>query len=255
MSAVDPSSDVNGASPVGPRHIGIVMDGNGRWAKQRGLSRSDGHRAGTMCVRPIAEACIDHGVKYLTVYALSTENWSRPLDEIDILLELIGDRLQAERKAIFESRIRIKVLGSMRPIPPTLRLSIRQMERATANFDRLTLNMAFNYGGRAEIVRAVKLLMQDKVDSEDVTEDLLEQYLYTVGQPPPDLIIRTGGEQRLSNFLLWQSAYAEFYWTPVLWPDFDEAEFALALQSFSERTRRYGRAESQSGVPGSLGDG
>jgi undecaprenyl diphosphate synthase len=255
MSAVDPSSDVNGASPVVPRHIGIVMDGNGRWAKQRGLSRSDGHRAGTMCVRPIAEACIDHGVKYLTVYALSTENWSRPLDEIDILLELIGDRLQAERKAIFESRIRIKVLGSMRPIPPTLRLSIRQMERATANFDRLTLNMAFNYGGRAEIVRAVKLLMQDKVDSEDVTEDLLEQYLYTVGQPPPDLIIRTGGEQRLSNFLLWQSAYAEFYWTPVLWPDFDEAEFALALQSFSERTRRYGRAESQSGVSGTLGDG
>jgi undecaprenyl diphosphate synthase len=255
MTAGDPSSDANGVSPVVPRHVGIVMDGNGRWAQQRGLSRSDGHRAGTMCVRPIAEACIDHGVKHLTVYALSTENWSRPLDEIDMLLELIGDRLQAERKAIFESRIRIKVLGSMRPIPPTLRLSIRQMERATANFDRLTLNMAFNYGGRAEIVRAVKLLMQDKVDSEDVTEDLLEQYLYTAGQPAPDLIIRTGGEQRLSNFLLWQSAYAEFYWTPVLWPDFDEAELALALQSFSERTRRYGRAESQSGVPGTLGDG
>ncbi len=255
MSAGKSSPDSNGASPVVPRHVGIVMDGNGRWAQQRGLTRSDGHRAGTMCVRPIAEACIDHGVKYLTVYALSTENWSRPLDEIDILLDLIGDCLAAERKAIFESRIRIKVLGSMRPIPPTLRLSIRQMERATANFDRLTLNMAFNYGGRAEIVRAVKLLMQDKVDSEDVTEDLLEQYLYTVGQPAPDLIIRTGGEQRLSNFLLWQSAYAEFYWTPVLWPDFDEAEFARALQSFSERTRRYGRSESQSGVPGALGDG
>ncbi len=246
--------DANGAPAHVPRHVGIVMDGNGRWAQQRGLSRSDGHRAGTMRVRPIAEACIDSGVKFLTVYALSTENWSRPLDEIDILLELIGDRFQAERKAIFENRIRIKVLGSMGPIPPTLRLSIRQMERATANFDRLTLNMAFNYGGRAEIVRAVKNLMQDKVDSEDVTEDLLEQYLYTAGQPPPDLIIRTGGEQRLSNFLLWQSAYAEFYWTPVLWPDFHEAEFTRALQSFSERTRRYGRAESQSGVPGTIGD-
>lgn len=254
MSASDPSPDANGASPAVPQHIGIVMDGNGRWAQQRGLTRSDGHRSGTRRVRPIAEACIDSGVKYLTVYALSTENWSRPLDEIDTLLELIGDQLQAERKAIFENRIRIKVLGSMDPIPPTLRLSIRQMERATANFDRLTLNMAFNYGGRAEIVRAVQRLMQDKVDSEDVTEDLLEQYLYTAGQPAPDLIIRTGGEQRLSNFLLWQSAYAEFYWTPVLWPDFDEAEFAKALQSFSERTRRYGRAESQSGVPGTFGD-
>jgi undecaprenyl diphosphate synthase len=245
--------EVQSREKIVPDHVGIVMDGNGRWAKERNLSRSDGHRSGTLCVRPIAEACIAHGIKFLTVYALSTENWARPADEIDTLLTLIGDQLQAERKSIFENRIRIKVLGAMEPIPPTLRLSIRQMERATANFERLTLNMAFNYGGRAEIVRAIQHLMQDKVDSEDVTEDLLERYLYTAGQPSPDLIIRTGGEQRLSNFLLWQSAYAEFYWTSVLWPDFDGAEFSRALESYSERTRRYGHTESES-VSGSFGD-
>ncbi|HJN40310.1 MAG TPA: polyprenyl diphosphate synthase [Chloroflexota bacterium] len=242
-------------SPAIPRHVGIVMDGNGRWAAGQGLGRSEGHRAGAMRVRPIAEACIDHGIKYLTIYALSTENWSRPREEIEMLLELIGKSLQAERKAIFEHRIRIKVLGSLDPILPPLRISIRQMERATANFDRLTLNMAFNYGGRAEIVRAVKGLMQDGIDAEDVTEDLLERYLYTAGQPAPDLIIRTGGQQRLSNFLMWQSAYAEFYWSAALWPDFDEAEFGKAIRDFSGRKRRYGGVETGTGIPGALGDG
>ena len=135
---------VQGREKVVPDHVGIVMDGNGRWAKERNLSRSDGHRSGTLRVRPIAEACISHGIKFLTVYALSTENWASPVDEIDTLLALIGDQLQAERKSIFENRIRIKVLGAMDPIPPTLRLSIRQMERATANFERLTHNIAFN---------------------------------------------------------------------------------------------------------------
>ena len=255
MTLQEPPYEDGEARPGVPRHVGIVMDGNGRWAGDRGLARSEGHRAGTVRVRPTAESCLDRGIKYLTVYALSTENWSRPQDEIEVLLELIGDQLQLERKAIFENRIRIKVLGSMDPIPPALRISIRQMERATANFERLTLNMAFNYGGRAEIVRAVKNLMRDKIDSEDVTEDLVEQYLYTAGQPAPDLIIRTGGEQRLSNFLLWQSAYAELYWTPTLWPDFDEAELDKALQAYSRRKRRYGGAETPSGIPGALGDG
>ena len=234
----------NGRERLVPRHVGIIMDGNGRWAAARGLRRSDGHRAGTLRVRPVAEACIDAGIRHLTVYALSTENWSRPRDEIEVLLSLLGERLQAERKAIFENRICIRVLGSMDPLPPALRLAVRKMQRATANFDRLVLNIAFNYGGRAEIVRAAKALLQERIDPEDVTEDLFERYLYTSDQPDPDLIIRTGGEQRLSNFLLWQAAYAEFYWTPALWPDFDDAELHKALEEFAGCQRRYGRSDS-----------
>ncbi len=230
------------------------MDGNGRWAKRRSLSRSEGHRAGTFRVRPIAEACIDAGVRHLTVYALSTENWSRPRKEIEFLLSLLGERLRAERKAIFENRIRIKVLGSMDPLPPALRLAVRGMERATANFDRLTLNIAFNYGGRSEIVRATKAILQDRIDPEDITEDLFERYLYTAGVPDPDLVIRTAGEMRLSNFLLWQSAYAEFYSTPVLWPDFDAVELHKALEGYAGRLRRFGGATSRSGVAKPVGE-
>ncbi len=230
------------------------MDGNGRWAERRGLSRSEGHRAGTFRVRPIAEACIDAGIRHLTIYALSTENWSRPRKEIEFLLSLLGERLRAERKAIFEHRIRIRVLGSMAPLPPALRLAVRGMERATANFDRLTLNIAFNYGGRSEIVRATKAILQDRIDPEDITEDLFERYLYTTGVPDPDLVIRTAGEMRLSNFLLWQSAYAEFYSTPVLWPDFDDDELHKALEGYAGRLRRFGGVTSRSGVAKPVGE-
>jgi len=224
-----------------PLHVGIIMDGNGRWAQRNGVARSEGHKAGTLNVRPIAEACADYGVRYLTVYALSTENWSRPPQEIETLLGLIGDRLRAERKSIFENRIRIRILGSMNPINPTLRLTIRRLERSTKHFDRLTLNIAFNYGGRAEIVRAVQNLIRERVDSEDVSEDLMDKYMYTSNQPDPDLIIRTGGEQRISNFLLWQSAYAEFFSSDVLWPDFDTNALQEAFAAYNRRDRRYGR--------------
>ena len=237
-----------------PDHVAIIMDGNGRWAEGRNLSRSEGHRAGTLRVRPIAEACIDSGIRHLTVYALSTENWSRPRDEIEVLLSLLGEQLQSERKAIFENRIRIKVLGSMDPLPPALRLTVRGMERATANFDRLTLNIAFNYGGRSEIVRAAKAILQERIDPEDITEDLFERYLYTAGVPDPDLVIRTAGEMRLSNFLLWQSAYAEFFSTPTLWPDFDAAELHKALEGYAARRRRYGGVASRSGVTKPVGE-
>jgi undecaprenyl diphosphate synthase len=247
----DKHDDAN--SPV-PDHVAIIMDGNGRWAEGRNLSRSEGHRAGTVRVRPIAEACIASGVRHLTVYALSTENWSRPRDEIDVLLSLLGERLQSERKAIFEHRIRIKVLGSMDPLPPALRLTVGGMERATANFDRLTLNIAFNYGGRSEIVRAAKAILQERIDPEDITEDLFERYLYTADVPDPDLVIRTAGEMRLSNFLLWQSAYAEFYSTPTLWPDFDAAELQKALEGYAGRRRRYGGVASRSGVAKPVGE-
>ena len=229
------------------------MDGNGRWAQRRNLPRSEGHRAGTLQIRPLAEACIESGVRHLTVYALSTENWSRPPDEIEVLLGLLGERLQTERKSIFQHRIRIRVLGSMDPLPPSLRLTIRAMERATANFERLTLNIAFNYGGRAEIVRAAKLMLQENVEAEDITEDLFEHYLYTVGSPDPDLVIRTAGEMRISNFLLWQSAYAEFYFTPTLWPDFDTVELQRALEGYAGRRRRFGGVASHSNIGKTIG--
>lgn len=229
-----------------PEHVAIIMDGNGRWAAERGLSRSEGHRAGSLRLSEIIQACLDRGIKHLTVYALSTENWSRPTDEIDFLLLLMDERLRAERRRIFRNRIRVCVLGSLDRLPPALRLAIKQLQMATANFDRFTLNIAFNYGGRSEIVRAVRKLMRAEPNLEAVTEDRLADYLYTAGQPDPDLVIRTGGELRLSNFLLWQSAYAEYWWTPTLWPDFGPELLDKALDEFRLRQRRFGHAPADS---------
>ncbi|MDE2936849.1 MAG: polyprenyl diphosphate synthase [Chloroflexota bacterium] len=229
-----------------PEHVAIIMDGNGRWAAERGLSRSEGHRAGSLRLSEIIEACLDRDIKHLTVYALSTENWSRPTDEIDFLLLLMDERLRAERRRIFRNRIRVCVLGSLDRLPPALRLTIKQLQMATANFDRFTLNIAFNYGGRSEIVRAVRKLMRAEPNLEAVTEERLADYLYTAGQPDPDLVIRTGGELRLSNFLLWQSAYAEYWWTPTLWPDFGPELLDKALDEFRLRQRRFGHAPTDS---------
>ncbi len=229
-----------------PEHVAIIMDGNGRWAAERGLSRSEGHRAGSLRLSEIIEACLDRDIKHLTVYALSTENWSRPTDEIDFLLLLMDERLRAERRRIFRNRIRVCVLGSLDRLPPALRLTIKQLQMATANFDRFTLNIAFNYGGRSEIVRAVRKLMRAEPNLEAVTEERLADYLYTAGQPDPDLVIRTGGELRLSNFLLWQSAYAEYWWTPTLWPDFGPELLDKALDEFRLRQRRFGHVPTDS---------
>ena len=223
-----------------PEHVAIIMDGNGRWAAARGLSRSEGHRAGSLRLSEVIGACIERGIKHLTVYALSTENWSRPADEIDFLLLLMDERLRAERRRIFRDRIRVCVLGSLGRLPPALRLTIRQLQKATANFDRFTLNIAFNYGGRSEIVRAVRNLMRSESDHAAVTEDRLADFLYTAGQPDPDLVIRTGGELRLSNFLLWQSAYAEYWWTATLWPEFGPEILDQALAEYRLRQRRFG---------------
>ena len=224
-----------------PIHLAIIMDGNGRWAAERGLDRSAGHRAGSARLSEIIQACLERSISHLTVYALSTENWNRPISEIDFLLGLMGERLRSERRRIFENRIRIRVLGALDRLPSPLRLTIRQLQSATANFDRLTLNIAFNYGGRSELVRAVQKIMQTELEPQDITEDLLETYLYTAGQPDPDLVIRTGGELRLSNFLLWQSAYSEYWWTPTLWPDFGPARLDEALAEYDRRQRRFGR--------------
>ena len=236
------SAEFDGANP--PAHVAIIMDGNGRWAADRGLPRSEGHRAGSLRLSEIIEACLARGVRHLTVYALSTENWKRPADEIDYLLMLMDERLRAERRRIFQNRIRVCVLGSLGRLPAALRLTIKQLQMATANFDRLTLNIAFNYGGRSEIVRAVRMLIRSEPNIQAVTEDRLADFLYTAGQPDPDLVIRTGGQLRLSNFLLWQSAYAEYWWTPALWPDFGTDQFDEALSEYQRRHRRFGRVKA-----------
>jgi len=223
------------------RHVALIMDGNGRWATAHGLPRSAGHREGTRRVRPLAEACIDYGIEVMTVFAFSTENWERPYDEVDVLMGLIPEGIEAEREAIMQRRVRIQVLGSLQPLPLPLRVAVQQLVRRTATHDALTLNIAFNYGGRAEIVRAVQQLMRDGVKPDDVTEDVFRAYLYTRDLPDPDLVIRTAGEQRLSNFLIWQAAYAEYYFTPTLWPDFTREDFDRAVAHFHQRTRTFGR--------------
>ena len=230
--------------PQGARanHVGIIMDGNGRWAASHGMSRSEGHRAGTENLRRIIEAFIRHGVRYLTLYAFSTENWRRPNDEIRALLEIVDEVIRAEVEEIHREDIRLRHIGRLDRLPPELRRSICESIELTKHNSRMTLCVAFDYGGRAEIVDAVRSMIADDVRAEDVSEDLLRQYMYTNGMPDPDLIIRTSGEQRLSNFLIWQAAYAEYYTTPVYWPDFDEAEVDKALEAYGGRKRRFGKA-------------
>ena len=224
-----------------PNHVAIIMDGNGRWATSHGMSRSEGHRAGTENLRRIIEAFIRHGVRYLTLFAFSTENWRRPDSEIRALLEIVDEVIRAEVDELHREDIRLRHIGRLDRLPTELRRSICESIELTKHNSRLTLCVAFDYGGRAEIVDAVRSMIADKVKVEDVSEDLLRQYMYTNGIPDPDLIIRTSGEQRLSNFLIWQAAYAEYYTTPVYWPDFDEVEVDKALEAFGTRERRFGK--------------
>ena len=231
-----------GASPKRtPRHVAIIMDGNGRWATIRGMARTDGHRAGTKNIRGTIEAFKRAGVEYLTLYAFSTENWNRPSSEVKALISLIEEVIRTEVGELHRQGVKIKHLGSLDRLPRKLQESIRQSVELTKRNSKLTLCVAFNYGARAEVLSAVKRMLADGVDPETVDEDLFESYLHTAGVPDPDLIIRTAGEMRLSNFLLWQAAYAEFYSTPVFWPDFDAVEVENALQAFRQRKRRFGR--------------
>jgi undecaprenyl diphosphate synthase len=224
-----------------PYHVGIIMDGNGRWAKARGLPRVAGHKAGTDNLRRVLRACADFGVKVLTVYAFSTENWGRPPDEVAGLMTILGQAIRRETQDLHANNVRILHSGRLEGVAPRLAQQIQDAVALTVNNTRITLNVAFNYGGRAEIVDAVKHIMRDGVQPENVTENLISDYLYNAGLPDPDLIIRTGGEWRLSNFLIWQAAYAEYYATPTFWPDFDEAELAAALVEYSQRERRFGK--------------
>jgi undecaprenyl diphosphate synthase len=223
-----------------PRHIGFIMDGNGRWAKQRGLPRLAGHRAGAENLRRVLRACGEWGIKYVTIYAFSTENWGRPREEVEGLLNLLDQYIDKELPELVKEGVQVRHIGRMDGVPERLQEKIRQAVEATKGNERLILCVAFNYGGRAEIVDAVRKIIAEGYKPEEVDEDLISSHLYTAGIPDPDLIIRTAGEMRLSNFLLWQSAYAEYYSTPVYWPDFDEEELYKALLDFSRRERRFG---------------
>jgi len=231
-----------------PRHVAIIMDGNGRWAKQRGLSRRAGHDAGAENLRRVIRRMAEAGVECLTLYAFSTENWSRPKQEVGWLLRMPGRFIKRELRELHENGIRVRHLGRLEQLSRGLQKQVREAERITADNTRMTVCIAFNYGGRAEIVDAVRALVVEGVPAERIDEDAIAAHLYTAGLPDPDLIVRTAGEMRLSNFLMWQSAYSEYYVSPAYWPDFDEREVDRALAAFGRRDRRFGGRPEQEGV-------
>jgi undecaprenyl diphosphate synthase len=224
-----------------PTHIAIIMDGNGRWALSRGLPRLAGHRAGTENLRRVIEACIEFGVQYLTIYAFSTENWGRPLEEVQGLLRILEDVIDRELQELHDQGVQLHHIGRLDQLRPSLREKVLNAIDYTKNNDRLVLNVAFNYGGRDEIVCAMQRMIADGVQPDQINDDLVNKYLFTAGVPDPDLIIRTSGELRGSNFLIWQGAYSEWYFTPTYWPDFNKDELAIALEEYKHRQRRFGR--------------
>jgi undecaprenyl diphosphate synthase len=230
-----------------PRHIGIIMDGNGRWAKQRGLLRTAGHRAGTDATRAIVRACGELDVRYLTIYTFSTENWGRPRTEVSMLMDLLVEMTRKEIKNLNENNVRLRIIGDLNRVPPKTRRELLDgIEKTSANTG-LTLVLAINYGGRTEIVNAARAFASEAVKNKLLIDKLNEsefrKYLYTAEFPDPELIIRTGGEERMSNFLIWQSAYSELYITDVLWPDFDKQCLITAIEDFNRRDRRFGKVK------------
>lgn len=226
-----------------PTHVAIIMDGNGRWAISRGLPRLAGHRAGTDNLRRVIEACVEFGISYLTIYAFSTENWGRPSIEVNGLMRILEDVIEKELRELHEEGVQLRHIGRIDRLRPRLRKKVEDAIELTKDNETLILNVAFNYGGRDEIVYAIQQMIADGVPPDDVTDELVGQYLFTSGVPDPDLVIRTSGELRISNFLIWQAAYAEWYFTPTYWPDFDKEEFRKALVAYAQRERRYGLAE------------
>ena len=228
-----------------PRHIGIIMDGNGRWAKARLLPRMAGHRAGTDNIRRVIDACIEFGIEFLTVYAFSTENWKRPSDEVQGLMQLLGEMLDDRIGELHEKGVHLLHIGRLEQLDPLSREKIKNALELTRDNKTITLIIAWNYGGRDEVVAAVQKMLKDHVKPEDVDEKLLGSYMFTRGIPDPDLMIRTSGEMRTSNFLLWQSAYAEWFFTDTLWPDFDKESLRQALESYASRERRFGKRKPE----------
>ena len=228
-----------------PEHVAIIMDGNGRWAKQRGLPRAAGHRAGSENLRRVINASVELGIKILTIYAFSTENWDRPKAEVRALMKIFARVLSQEVNTLHRQGVCIHHIGELEGVDPTLSRKVRDAVELTKNNERLILNVAFNYGGRAEILSAVRSMLQDGIEPNELNEDLFNSYLFTCGLPDPDLVIRTSGELRISNFLIWQAAYAEFYPTPIYWPDFDGDALYDALVDYSQRNRRFGMTGDQ----------
>ncbi|MEJ2753464.1 MAG: polyprenyl diphosphate synthase [Chloroflexota bacterium] len=223
-----------------PTHVAIIMDGNGRWARSRGLPRQAGHRAGAENLRRIVRACVEFGVKILTIYAFSTENWGRPESEIRGLMRIFARVLDQELDELNRQGVCLHHLGDLSGINPTLQKKVQNALEVTKNNDRLILNVAFNYGGRAEIIHAVQQMLADGIKPEELNDELFSSYLFTAGLPDPDLVIRTSGELRISNFLIWQAAYAEYYPTPAYWPDFGREELYEAIVAYNQRDRRFG---------------
>ena len=227
-----------------PHHVAMIMDGNGRWALSRGLPRLAGHKAGTENLRRVIRSSVEFGVKYLTIYAFSTENWGRPPEEVKGLMFILEDVIDRELAELSKEGVQLRHIGRLERLSPNLQEKVLDAIDATKNNDRLVLNVAFNYGGRDEIINAIQHIMKDGVPPENVTDELVSRYLYTAGTPDPDLIIRTSGELRVSNFLIWQGAYSEWFVTPKYWPDFDREEYLRALETFASRERRYGKVSS-----------
>jgi undecaprenyl diphosphate synthase len=224
-----------------PQHIAIIMDGNGRWAKKRGLPRLAGHNAGGENIRPVVKIFADHGVKYLTLYMFSTENWNRPRIEVAGLLSLLAKKIDQETQAFHQDNIRLVHLGRMDRLSQQLRKKVQAAVELTKNNTGPTLCLAFDYGGRDEIVQAARRIASAGIPGDNIDESVFARYLYSPDIPDPDLVIRTGGESRLSNFLIWQAAYSEFYFTPVLWPDFGRKDVEEALSEYKRRQRRFGK--------------
>ena len=232
--------------PVVPKHVAVIMDGNGRWAKKRFMPRVAGHVKGVELLREMVRACLERDIKYLTLFAFSSENWRRPKDEVSLLMQLFVKALEQEVEKLNRNGVRLRVIGDLSPFEPRLRELIAQAEATTAGNTRLDLTIAANYGGRWDITQAVnKMLAAQPAKRQGWDESDLEPHLSMNFAPEPDLFIRTGGEERISNFLLWQLAYTELYFTPTLWPDFNTAEFDKAIASFQERERRFGRTSEQ----------
>lgn len=236
-------------NPIIPQHIAIIMDGNGRWAQKHALGRISGHKKGAEAVRMVTRTCRELGVQYLTLYAFSVDNWSRPEREVNALMKLLAEYLSSELVEMQQNGIRLHIIGDISRIKPSLQEKIDEVRRKTAENRDMVLTLALNYGGRDDIIEAMKQLFADfqsgKYSPEDLTTELFGRYLSTAFVPDPDLLIRTSGEYRLSNFLLWQSAYTEFYFTDVLWPDFGKADLFAAIEEFRKRERRFGKTSEQ----------
>lgn len=223
-----------------PQHVAIIMDGNGRWAIQRGLPRLAGHRAGTENLRRIITASVEFGIKYLTIYAFSTENWGRPPEEVQGLMRILEDVIDRELGELHKEGVQLRHIGRLERLDPKIQEKVLDAVELTGDNNRLVLNVAFNYGGRDEIIYAIQRMIRDGIPAENVDVEKVSQYLFTAGVPDPDLIIRTSGELRVSNFLIWQAAYSEWYVTQTFWPDFGKEEYQKALEAYVQRDRRYG---------------